>query len=84
MIAGELVESYRHTAHALKEADHQLTPRQQEVLQLVTEGRSASEIGDLLCISPRTVEFHKHSLLKKLELNSTADLIRYAIKHKLV
>lgn len=61
-----------------------LTPRQREVLQLVAEGRSAREIGTLLKISARTVEYHKYRLMRDLELRSTAELIRYAIKHDIV
>ncbi len=61
-----------------------LTPRQREVLQLVAEGRSAREIGTLLKISPRTVEYHKYRLMEDLKLRSSAELIRYAIKHGIV
>ncbi|MFQ5846339.1 MAG: response regulator transcription factor [Candidatus Methylomirabilales bacterium] len=61
-----------------------LTPRQREVLRLVAEGRSAREIGALLKISPRTVEYHKYRLMADLDLRTNAALIRYAIKHRLV
>ncbi len=61
-----------------------LTPRQREVLQLVAEGRSAQEIGTLLKISPRTVEYHKYRLMEDLKLRSSAELIRYAVKHGIV
>ncbi len=60
-----------------------LTPRQREVLQLVTEGRSAREIGTLLKISPRTVEYHKYRLMEDLGLRTNAELIQFAIKHGL-
>jgi DNA-binding NarL/FixJ family response regulator len=58
-----------------------LTPRQREVLQLVAEGKSAKEIGALLFISVKTVEFHKKHLMEQLNLRSTAELIRYAVEH---
>ncbi len=58
-----------------------LTPRQREVLQLVAEGKSAKEIAALLCISVKTVEFHKKHLLEELNLRSTPELIRYAVEH---
>ncbi len=61
-----------------------LTPRQREVLQLTVEGFSAREIGDVLSISTKTVEFHKSELRKALRLSSTAQLIRYALKHRIV
>ncbi len=57
-----------------------LTPRQREVLQLVTEDRSAREIGTLLKISARTVEFHKYRMMEDLGLRTNAELIQFAIK----
>ena len=61
-----------------------LTFREQEVLRLVAGGKTAKQIADVLSISPRTVENYKNALLKKLNLHRTSDLIKYAIKHKLV
>jgi len=61
-----------------------LTPREEEVLRLVVAGKTAKQIADVLFISPRTVENYKNALLKKLNLSRTSDLIKYAIKHKLV
>jgi DNA-binding CsgD family transcriptional regulator len=58
----------------------ELTPRQREVLQLVSEGRSAREIAAILRISHRTAEFHKTRLMKALRVESTAELIQYAIR----
>lgn len=84
MIAGELMEGYRDAYQQLKEMDPSFTPRQREVLQLIVEGRSANQIADLLCISPRTVEYHKYKMMEKLNLKSSADLIRYAMKHNLI
>jgi DNA-binding NarL/FixJ family response regulator len=60
-----------------------LSARQREVLQLVAEGHSAKEIGSILGISAKTVEFHKGSIMKKLDLHSTAELTRYAIEHRI-
>jgi len=59
----------------------QLTLRQREVLQLVAEGRTASEIAELLKISPKTVEFHKSRIMHQLGVRSVADLTRYAVRH---
>ena len=61
-----------------------LTSREEEVLRLVVAGKTAKQIADVLFISPRTVENYKNALLKKLNLSRTSDLIKYAIKHKLV
>jgi DNA-binding NarL/FixJ family response regulator len=60
-----------------------LSARQREVLQLVAEGHSAKEIAGILRISPKTVEFHKSWIMKKLDLHSTAELTRYALEHRI-
>ena len=61
-----------------------LTPRQREVLQLVAEGRSRKEIAAILNISVKTVEFHKATLMRKLNLQTAADFTRYAIEHGII
>jgi DNA-binding NarL/FixJ family response regulator len=61
-----------------------LSLRQREVLQLLAEGKSAKEIAHALSISARTAEFHKYSIMQRLELETTADLIHFAIKHGIV
>jgi DNA-binding NarL/FixJ family response regulator len=61
-----------------------LTPRQREIVQLLAEGCSAKEIGSRLDISPRTVEFHKYQLMDSLKLQSSAELIHFAIKNGIV
>lgn len=61
-----------------------LTSREKEILRLVAEGKTSKEIADTLYISHRTVENHKNAILKKLDLHRTSDLIKYAIKHKIV
>jgi len=63
---------------------HDLTSREVEILTLIAEGFSNKEIGDKLFISHRTVDTHRTNLMKKLEINNIAGLIRYAIKHSLV
>ena len=61
-----------------------LSPRQREVLQLVAEGRNTKEIAEILHVSPRTVEFHRYRIMETLGLHSTAELVQYAIKHRLI
>ena len=61
-----------------------LTSREKSVVQLVAEGRPNRKIAEVLSISLKTVEMHRASALKKLNADSTAALIRYAIKNKLV
>lgn len=61
-----------------------LTPREHEVLQLAAEGLTSAETGDRLSISPRTVEMHRGNLMRKLGLRSTVDLVRYAIRNRVI
>jgi DNA-binding NarL/FixJ family response regulator len=61
-----------------------LTPRQCEVVQLLAEGKSMKEIADVLHVTPRTVAFHKYKTMEELALNSTAELIQFAIKNHIV
>jgi DNA-binding NarL/FixJ family response regulator len=67
-----------------KSRHKKLTPRQREVVQLLAEGRSMKEIGDILGLTPRTVAFHKYRIMEVLGVKTTADLIQYAIKSHLV
>ncbi|MBL7814760.1 MAG: response regulator transcription factor [Saprospiraceae bacterium] len=55
-----------------------------EILKLVGEGLSSTEIGQKLFISPRTVDTHRNNLIQKLQVNGVAGLIRFAIQHKLI
>jgi DNA-binding NarL/FixJ family response regulator len=61
-----------------------LTPRQREVLQLLAEGRSMKEAGDILKLTPRTVAFHKYTMMETLGLKTGAELVQYAVEHRIV
>ena len=61
-----------------------LTKRELEVVQLVAEGHTNRQMAHLLNISPKTVETHRASINRKLNLSAPADLVRYAIRNKLV
>ena len=61
-----------------------LTPRQREVLRLIAEGRRVKEIAATLQLSTRTVETHKYDMMRALGVQSTAELVRYAIRLGLV
>jgi DNA-binding NarL/FixJ family response regulator len=61
-----------------------LTAREREVLQLVAEGHTMPQIGEILHISPRTVERHRYSLIEKLKLRTTAELTQYAMMRGLI
>ncbi len=61
-----------------------LTARQREVLQLIAEGRTMKEVASILNISPRTAESHKYEMMQVLGVKTTAALVRYAVRRKLV
>lgn len=71
------------TQHSRQSLD-KLSPRQRDVLQLVAEGRNTKEIAQILHLSTRTVEFHRQRIKGMLGLHSTADLVQYAIKHRMI
>ena len=61
-----------------------LTPRQREVVQLLAEGKSMKEAADVLHVTPRTIAFHKYRIMEELSLKTTADLIQFAIKSRIL
>ncbi len=61
-----------------------LTNREREVFQLVVEGKTNAEIAEILFISGKTVDNHRTRLMEKLDVHSTAELVRYAARHKLL
>jgi DNA-binding NarL/FixJ family response regulator len=61
-----------------------LTVRQREVLQLLAEGRSNKEIARLLHLIPRTVWFHKYAIMKRLQVNTMAGLVNYAMLERMI
>jgi DNA-binding NarL/FixJ family response regulator len=72
------------SAQASRRDSSHLTPRQKEVLQLLAEGFSVKEAADQLHISSRTVEYHKYQMMRDIGVKSTAELVRYALKHGIV
>jgi DNA-binding NarL/FixJ family response regulator len=67
-----------------READvRSLTDRQRQILRLVAAGYTAKEIGRMLNITSKTVEFHKGRMMRQLQLQSTVELARYALTHGL-
>jgi DNA-binding NarL/FixJ family response regulator len=63
--------------------DERISIREREILQLIAEGNSNSQIAKKLVISARTVETHRTNIMRKLELTSQIDILRYAIQHGL-
>ena len=60
------------------------TPRQREVIQLLAEGRSMKEAADVLKITKRTIAAHKYAVMELLQLKTNAELVQYAIKHRII
>ena len=81
-LAERAIDEYAERAKQSSSAQHEaLSAREREILQLVAEGHPSSEIGARLHMSPRTVETHRASLMRKLGLRTRTDLLRYAFRH---
>lgn len=61
-----------------------LSQREREVLQLIAEGYTNKQIGEILCISIKTVQAHRSNLMQKLDLHDRGELIKYAIQKKII
>ncbi|MEY2502401.1 MAG: hypothetical protein QOI07_2735 [Verrucomicrobiota bacterium] len=68
----------------LTEPGQRVSPREREIVQLLAEGRSNKEVAEVLGISVRTAETHRASVLRKLNLDSFAGLVRYAVRNKII
>jgi len=68
------------SAEGDRDTYNQLTDREREVLKLVVEGYTARQIADMLTVSPKTVEWYKSTLMRKLNMHSRMDLIKFAIR----
>jgi two-component system response regulator NreC len=77
-VIGKYLKTKRSTP-ALRGYDL-LTEREQQVFRLVAQGHSTSRIADILCVSPKTVEKHRTSLMNKLGVHDRLELLKYAIK----
>jgi|SRR5438093_4917523 len=84
LLAGDLISSLMTTAPRQVSRESTLTLRQREVLQLLAEGKTMKEVASLLGISTRTAESHKYEIMRQLGVQTTAALIRYAVRIKLV
>jgi DNA-binding NarL/FixJ family response regulator len=82
--ARALAEAYQRDEPIPDDPYGRLTNREREIFQLVVEGKTNREIAEQLFISAKTVDNHRTRLMEKLGLHSTAELVRYAAKHKLL
>ena len=81
LVTKETLGSLLESSDAAQTSFRDLTERQREVLQLVAEGHSSKEIAEVLYISVKTVEFHKSNIRRAVDLRTTAELTKYAVKH---
>lgn len=82
-IASEIKDRYFNSILRLNEESSEkkeLTSKEIEIIKLISSGMTSKEIGDKLFISPRTVDTHRHNILKKLKIPNSAQLSRWAIE----
>lgn len=79
-----LAAAYQRGETSADDPYSRLTNREREIFQLVVEGKTNVQIAAVLYISPKTVDNHRTRLMEKLGAHSTAELVRYAAKHKLL
>ena len=84
LLAGDLVSSLMRVGPRGTSRETPLTVRQREVLQLLAEGKTMKEVAAIMGISKRTAEAHKYEIMRLLGVQTTASLIRYAVRVKLV
>jgi DNA-binding NarL/FixJ family response regulator len=61
-----------------------VTPRERQIIQLLAEGGSNKEVASALGVSVKTIDAHRANIMRKLRLRSTSELVRYAIRNKIV
>ncbi|HPD95766.1 MAG TPA: response regulator transcription factor [Tenuifilaceae bacterium] len=87
-VSGIILKSYlkkiKHPERVDEFEENRLTPREMEILRMVAQGFSNQLIAEKLYISVRTVESHKNHIMQKLELTTTVDLVKYAIKNGII
>jgi len=84
LLAGDLISTLLITGKLDRTRETSLTCRQREVLQLFAEGKTMKEVASMLGISTRTAESHKYGIMRQLGIQTTAELIRYAVHSNLV
>jgi DNA-binding NarL/FixJ family response regulator len=79
------IESYMEKAQTAELDPYEtLTTREREILHLAAQGYSATEMATRLFLSPRTVETHRANLMRKLDLHTQTDMIRYALRRGII
>lgn len=84
LISGDLISTLVTAGPNVRANGPRLTLRQREVLQLLAEGKTMKEVAASLGISTRTAESHKYEMMRQIGVQTTAQLVRYAVQIKLV
>jgi len=79
-----LAEQYQHPERASGDPYGGLSPREREVFHLVIDGKTTKEVARALGISVKTADNHRYRLMEKLGVHNTAELVRYAARHRLI
>ena len=82
-IAETVIDDYVHERPPAQSPLERLSSREREILQLVVEGKSSTEIAEILYLSPKTVETYRSRLMRKLGLSDLPSLVKFAIQHGL-
>jgi two-component system, NarL family, response regulator NreC len=85
-IAKIMLEDYMRQLQqrGLQDSYDLLTDREKEILQLLAEGKSNKEVATILNVSPYTIETHRTHMMQKLDLHSSADIVLYAVRKKII
>ncbi len=83
-VTSKIVKKYVSMQSIQGEEEIQLTNRETEILQLLALGKTNKEISEKLFISIKTVETHRKNIMTKLDLHNLADVVRYAVKNKII
>jgi len=84
LILKSYIKKAKNSEQETEDPSKVLTRREEEILKLAAQGNSNREIAERLFISTRTVESHKNHIMNKLELKTNVDLIKFAIKNKII
>lgn len=85
-VAAKLIEDYVRRTPSIEHVEEQgpLTPREREVLKLIADGNTNQEVADLLFLSRKTVENHRTSIMRKLDVHDVTELVKYALRTGLI
>ncbi|HEY7378728.1 MAG TPA: response regulator transcription factor, partial [Steroidobacteraceae bacterium] len=83
-VARMILKGYLNTGAAAVGLGASLSPREREIVQLLAEGRTNKEVARRLGITVKTAETHRNNIMKKMGFESLADLVRYAVRNRIV